>query len=80
MEEECYLQIELTDIGPKLSRLEKATLLKPLTNLRQGVLDKGNISDIRSISKAIDAKIIVRDSEMGNLTQFVLDLPVVIIE
>jgi hypothetical protein len=42
-----------------MTKNEKEAILKPLTVLTQNSLDLCNISDIRKIAKAINAKILV---------------------
>ena len=71
-----YLQVKIIDYGPKLTKQRQVTILKPLTNLPQEPLDKFNISDIRLISKAIGAKMIVTEKEISFETQSILYLPV----
>lgn len=62
LEERHYLQVEVTDQGPKMTKQEHRTILTPLTNLRQEPLDKCNLSDIRLIVKAMNAKLSVRQN------------------
>jgi hypothetical protein len=59
------------DNGPRFTRDEEFLILKPLTSFRQAPMDKCNISDIRKITKAIQAKIFIKVDKDGN-TNFVL--------
>jgi uncharacterized protein with ATP-grasp and redox domains len=55
-----YLLVKVKDQGLRLERKEVETILKPLDNLGEKYMDKFNLSSIRSISKAINAKLFVQ--------------------
>jgi hypothetical protein len=77
LDEDTFLQVEVTDQGNRMTRLQQASILKPLTSLGKDNLDKCNLSDIRSICKAINAKLEVREQLL--CTQFFLTLPVTVL-
>jgi hypothetical protein len=70
-QEKDYLQVKVTDSGPVFTRDEQFIILKPLTSFRQAPMDKCNISNLRKITKAINAKIFVTSGKEGK-TNFVL--------
>jgi hypothetical protein len=70
-EEKDYLQVKVIDSGTPFTRAEQYTILKPLTSLRQAPMDKCNISNLRKITKAINAKIFVKNDK-DDKTNFVL--------
>jgi hypothetical protein len=61
-----------------MTKKDQETILKPLTVLTQNSLDKCNLSDIRKIAKAIDAKILVHRKVFD--TKFTLCVPVAIVD
>ena len=70
-QEKNYLQVRVIDNGPTFTRDEQFIILKPLTSFRQAPMDKCNISNLRKITKAINAKIFVTNDKEDK-TNFVL--------
>ena len=70
-QEKNYLQVKVIDNGPMFTRDEQFIILKPLTSFRQAPMDKCNISNLRKITKAINAKIFVTNDKEDK-TNFVL--------
>ena len=69
--------MKVIDSGPKFTRDDEIIILKPLTSFRQAPMDKCNISNLRKITKAINAKIFVTNDK-DDKTSFVLQIPVVV--